>query len=368
MSENVTGKLQKGLNALEDPDTTSYSPTILKATDSDKILKLIDSENPILHDQIQSQVKELLKVRNPSEAHLPENLKQKFQDWSEENDISSYGVYVFYPWSKRLIHILDEQEFIELRTSRNRYKISWEEQEVLRQKTIGVIGLSVGHSITLTAITERIAGTFRIADFDHLELSNLNRIRSGLSSLGLPKTTMLAREIAEIDPFIKLEIYENGINSDNIDSFLNENGKLDLLIEVCDSLPTKISCRQKAKAIKIPVLMDTSDRGMLDIERFDLEPERSIFHGKIDQWDLENFEDLNPKKKMEVLKKLVDYENLSTEMKFSFSELGKSITSWPQLASDVILGGGITTKVARRILLGQDIKSGRYYLDNTEEI
>ena len=32
--------------------------------------------------------------------------------------------------------------------------------------------------------------------------------------------------------------------------------------------------------------MDTSDRGMLDIERFDLEPERSIFHGLVEHLDI----------------------------------------------------------------------------------
>ncbi len=41
----------------------------------------------------------------------------------------------------------------------------------------------------------------------------------------------------------------------------------------------KIIGRQKAKALKIPFEMDTSDRGMVDVERYDLELNRPILHG-----------------------------------------------------------------------------------------
>jgi len=47
----------------------------------------------------------------------------------------------------------------------------------------------------------------RLADFDTAELSNLNRIRTGSHNLGLNKTVIAAREIVEIDPFIKVKIF-----------------------------------------------------------------------------------------------------------------------------------------------------------------
>ena len=76
-----------------------------------------------------------------------------------------------------------------------------EEKETLSKKKIGIIGLSVGQSIALTIAMERTCGELRIADFDILELSNLNRIRAGLPNLGIAKTIVVAREIAEIDPW-----------------------------------------------------------------------------------------------------------------------------------------------------------------------
>src|SRR5699024_6679416 len=123
----------------------------------------------------------------------------------------------------------------------------------------------------------------RIADFDTLELSNMNRLRTGLHHLGVPKTVIAAREIAEIDPFLKVNCFHEGVTKENIDNFVHGDGSLDLLIDECDSLNVKILCRKIARQAGIPVLMDTSDRGMIDIERFDLESERPIFHGLIEE-------------------------------------------------------------------------------------
>jgi len=60
---------------------------------------------------------------------------------------------------------------------------------------------------------------------------------------------------------------------------------------------------------------------------------------------------------------IVGEENLSVKMKASFLEIQQSIPTWPQLASSVVGGGAYTTMVARRILLGEKILSGRYIMD-----
>jgi hypothetical protein len=52
----------------------------------------------------------------------------------------------------------------------------------------------------------------------------------------------------------------------------------------------------------------------------------------------------------------------------SMIEINKSITTWPQLASGVIFGGGICTDVCRRILLNEFTDSGRYFVDVEEQI
>ncbi len=111
-----------------------------------------------------------------------------------------------------------------VRTDRNRNKITSDEQALLATKKVGVIGLSVGQSVSLALTQERSFGELRLADYDTLDLSNLNRIRSGVHQLGLKKVVNVAREIAEIDPFLKVTCFPEGITTDNIERFLTEGG------------------------------------------------------------------------------------------------------------------------------------------------
>lgn len=323
------------------------------------------SENKILYvyDEIEGQLRELIKGRNPSIKIPDEEYPERIKDHLAGVDADEYGVWVYYPWSGRLVHLLDEQEFVEVRTNRNRNKITAEEQSKLLEAKVGVVGLSVGQSIALTFAMERICGEIRLADFDVAELSNLNRIRTGVHNMGVNKAVLAAREIAEIDPFINVKIFQDGLHSGNLDAFFLEDGKLDLFVEVCDGIQVKIDSRFKARALRVPVVMDTNDRGMLDVERFDIENQRGIFHGFLDQFIENDALLLNDENRASVLNAILSFESLSDRMKLSMAEIGKTITTWPQLASSVVLGGAITTDISRRILLGQHQRSGRYYVD-----
>ncbi len=357
---------------LEDTQQMSqvYDPLILRLdtnVDKDIFEKLFtDGKVSFVHDNIVGQLKELIKCSNPS-IKIEEH---EYQTFIEEKlggtNMHHYGVWVYYPWSQRLVHLLDKEEFIEVRTNRNRNKITKEEQRLLQSKKIGIVGLSVGQSIALTLAMERTCGEIRLVDFDDAELSNLNRIRTGLFNLGLNKTIIAAREIMEIDPFIKIRIYSEGLNKQNMDSFFNEGGMLDLFVEVCDGLDIKLASRFKAKELKIPVVMDTNDRGMLDIERFDLEPDRSIFHGQLDAFIQNDSITVTPENRTQVLMSILSYESLSERMRKSMEQINKTINTWPQLASSVVLGGAITTDICRKILLGQHSLSGRFYVDLDE--
>jgi len=276
-----------------------------------------------------------------------------------------YGVWVFYPWRNRVVHLLDAEEFIRVRTVRNLYKITPEEQKKLGTKKVGIIGLSVGHSVAMAIATQRIAGEIRLADFDTLELSNMNRIRTSVLNLGLPKVEIVAREIAELDPFLKVTCYYDGINEDNIHEFFTKDGNIDVLIEECDSVEIKIHSRQIAKKLRVPVVMDTSDRGMIDIERFDLTPEYPLLHGLIDEnLSYQYLKSLKgSKEKLPYILPFAGIDNISERMAASALEIESSITSWPQLGSEVQIGGGIAASYALNILLGKKVESGRHYLD-----
>lgn len=316
-----------------------------------------------LYDEIAEQLKELIKCLHPAQKLTAADYEQKIHQHLAGTPADTYGVWVYYPWGRKLVHLLDEAEFVLVRTNRNRYKITDAEQEALQHRAVGIIGLSVGQSIALTMAMERTCGELRLADFDTAELSNLNRIRTGTSSLGLHKTVIAAREIAEIDPFLQVKIFSDGLTQHNIDTFFDDGRKIDLLVEVCDGLDIKIISRFKARSLGIPVIMDTNDRGMIDVERFDLEPERPILHGLAGDLNPEKIRDLSNEDKIPYILKMVGADTLSTRMKASMMEVEQSINTWPQLASSVVLGGAVTTDVIRRIFLDQYHSSGRYYID-----
>ena len=314
-------------------------------------------------DTIQRQLWELIKTRHPDRKLTVAEHESLIADELAGRPPLEYGAWAFYPWSRRLVHLLDEPAFGELRTNRNTYKITPQERDALATKRIGVVGLSVGQSVALVLALERACGELRLADFDTLDLSNLNRLRAGVHAIGLPKVVVTAREIAEIDPYLNVVCYFDGVTSANMETFLAEPEPLDLLIEECDSLDLKVEIRHAARQRRIPVVMDTSDRGLLDIERFDLEPQRPLFHGLVGDLMPGQLRGLSTEEKIPYVLKIIGEETISLRMRASLLEIDQTISTWPQLASAVALGGGVAGDAARRILLGEPIASGRFFVD-----
>lgn len=357
--------LQSFAEHLKTKNTLAYKPIKFKlnTTEDIGILNQCLAQHP--HIQVNNHynflLNELAKVRNPAAVKNDEFYAAfKLQLNPNQLPVELLGTWCFYPWLNSLVLTLPETEFIEVRTNRNKLKITTQEQVALQSKTIGVIGLSVGSSVAITLAMERVCGTLVLADFDTLELSNLNRLKAGIHQIGLPKTIIAARHILEQDPYLKVELYHEGITENNLPEFM---GKINLLVEVCDELQIKINARIAAKEKGIPVIMDTNDRGMIDIERFDLTPDLPILHGLITTQEIENLTGITPPEKLNLLLKLVSFENTSERLKTSMQEIGKTIHTWPQLASSVMLGAGSCADLCRRILLKENVPSGRFYFD-----
>src|SRR5581483_4627570 len=96
------------------------------------------------------------------------------------------------------------------------------------------------------------------------------------------KAEAAARRIAELDPYLPVRIQGSGLTLDTVDEFFDG---LSVVVDECDSLDMKAILRERARARGIPVLMATSDRGLVDVERFDLDPQRPILHGLLGDVD-----------------------------------------------------------------------------------
>ncbi|WP_327360240.1 Rv1355c family protein [Streptomyces sp. NBC_01296] len=319
-----------------------------------------------VRDALAEQVAELLTARRPDWSPDPDELAAAVEAHLGGRPASAYGSWAWYPWSRQLVHVLPRDEYRELRQSRNRYKITAEEQELLTGRTIAVIGLSVGAASAVTLAQEGVGSRFRLADFDRLSLSNLNRLRASVADVGLPKVVIAARQMYEIDPHLDIEVWPQGLTEENVDAFLTGGGRADLLVEECDDLYIKVYARERARAHRIPVLMETNERGMLDVERFDREPHRPLLHGLLSGVAAADLKTLSTREKVPYVLRILDQERPSERFVPSLVEIGQTISSWPQLASGVALGAALVTDTARRLLLGTFTASGRYFVDPAE--
>jgi hypothetical protein len=356
-------------------DAATFRPHLLELDDPEgmRALEALLASGRVmaLHDRLKEQLAELVTAREPRLRVDPEASRRAADAVLDGVPAWRFGTWAWYPWSGRLVHLLPRELFRRVRTDRNRDKITREEQAGLLERRIGLVGLSVGNCAALTLAMEGVAGAFRLADFDQVGLSNLNRLRTTVADLGVDKTVVAARQLYEIDPYLDVEIYSQGLTEQTIEAFFaaDESGRgLDLLVEECDTPWVKVAAREHARRNGVPVLMDTNDRGLLDVERFDHEPDRPLLHGRLDGVASDDLRDLSPRAAVDLLLRMVDGDSLSPVMVKAVGEIGLSLSSWPQLASGVMLGGALVTDTARRILLGHPVASGRYYTDLQELI
>ncbi|OBF29891.1 hypothetical protein A5724_02200 [Mycobacterium sp. ACS1612] len=268
--------------------------------------------------------------------------------------------WVYYPWRRTVVSALGPKAFRLVRLDRNRNLITTDELDRLSRLRVGVVGLSVGHAIAYNLAVQGLCGKLRLTDFDDVELSNLNRVPATLLDLGVNKAVVCARRIAELDPYLPVTVMQAGITPQTVDDFLDD---IDILIEECDSLDAKVLVREAARARRLPVLMATSDQGLLDVERFDLDPARPIMHGLVGDLDASRLAGLSNKDKLPYALRMTDATRVSPRMAASLVEVGKTLSTWPQLASEVALNVAVVAEAVKRIGLRQPLLSGRVRID-----
>lgn len=326
-----------------------------------KDLKRFKKNNRIwkVHDIYESQLSELFEVNYPQLLNSPNfgRLKDKFVD-RKKNE----GEWIYFPWSGQLIHSVNRKDYYLLRTNRNRNLITKEEQKKLNDFAIGVVGLSVGGNIAVSLAYQGIADSMKLADFDSLETTNLNRVRAGIHQIGLPKTDLIAQQIYEINPYANLKLYPKGLTKGNLDDFVNGNPKPKLIFEIIDDFEMKIRLRLKAKSKGIAVVMLTNlgDSILVDIERYDLDRKLSLFNGLLGKIPEEILgKPISESDKIKYAVEIVGKKNIPQKALQSLSEINKTLVGRPQLSSTVIAASGIASFLTRRLALGQSLPSGR---------
>ena len=349
---------------------TTAAPLILDASVPDDAACLADLRRSgrvwAESDRIASQLRELAATRVRHIEITPDEVDSAAEDLLAGARLAEYGRWVYFPWSGHMVHLLPPIEFRQLRLDRNRHKITDAESDRLANLSVGIAGLSVGNAIAVTLAMEGSFGHIRLADSDRLDLSNMNRVRAAVHDIGTEKTTLAARQIWEVDPYAQVSVIRDGVTPDNIELFLDD---LDIVIDECDSLEVKFAIREYARARRLPVLMATSDCGLFDVERFDDEPARPLFHGlagdlsSSDLVKLGGDNGLTREHKAGIVVQLLEADRISSRLAASLLEIDATVSTWPQLCGDVLLGAASVAHAVRAIASDSPLPSGRHSID-----
>lgn len=341
-------------------------PITLHLGEGNDFRTLCDTQGLRLHDEITRQLHELAHVRHASvgdEATIAALAETMVRDAGDRDAI---GAWWHFPWDGRVVHLLDEDDYFAVITNRNQDKLTAEELAQLRQRRVGVVGLSVGGEAAVTVAQEHLCGEIWLADFDALDLSNLNRLGAGCDDLGVAKTTIVARRIAKLNPYLRVGTLHAGITPDNVESFVRG---VDLVLEECDSLPIKGLVRRAARAYGVNVVYAADERGFVSIEPYALDPTFPPFLG--DDADAHRARsDFQSAQAFYIALTawLGGWDQISERSRQSLTKIGTSLRGYPQLASEARYAAGIVGHIARRLLLGDRLPAWHGHLDLDEQL
>ncbi|RFC31052.1 MAG: Molybdopterin or thiamine biosynthesis adenylyltransferase [Candidatus Nitrotoga sp. MKT] len=106
--------------------------------------------------------------------------------------------------------------------SRNLGCVSLDEHARLQRSTVAIAGMGgVGGDYLISLVRAGVGG-FHIAEFDEFELANFNRqYGANTRTLGRRKIEVMLEYALEINPELRVKIFDKGLDVNNIDAFLS---------------------------------------------------------------------------------------------------------------------------------------------------
>jgi molybdopterin/thiamine biosynthesis adenylyltransferase len=132
--------------------------------------------------------------------------------------------------------------------SRNLGLITAEEQERIRNSRIAIAGMGGCGGLHFITLVRMGFSKFNISDFDSFELVNFNRQYGAfIDTVGRKKTECMVEIAKRINPEIDVQVFANGIRSENIAAFLAE---VDCFVDGLEIFETDIRRELYAYAAK----------------------------------------------------------------------------------------------------------------------
>lgn len=139
----------------------------------------------------------------------------------------------------------------------------------LKQCRIAVFGIGGVGGYTVEALARSGVGTLDLIDNDTVSLTNINRQIIALhSTIGMNKTEAAKKRLLDINPNIKINIYNTFFTRENCEEF--DFSQYDYIVDAIDTVSGKIELAVQADKANVPIISSMGAGNKLDPTRFEV--------------------------------------------------------------------------------------------------
>lgn len=156
--------------------------------------------------------------------------------------------------------------------SRTELLIGAEGMDLLKGSSVMVFGVGGVGSHCIEALARSGIGKLILIDNDTVSLTNINRQSIAYhSTIGQFKTAVMAERIRDIDPSIKVKTYETFVLPENLAAILDDEERIDYIIDAIDTVSAKIALVEEAVKRGIRLISSMGTGNKLHPELFEID-------------------------------------------------------------------------------------------------
>lgn len=153
--------------------------------------------------------------------------------------------------------------------SRNELAFGKEGLEILKNSTVGVLGIGGVGSFAAEALARSGVGRLVLVDKDVVDITNVNRqVHALLSTVGQPKVDLMKARIADINLECEVHALKMFYTEDTYEQFFSYG--LDFVIDASDTITYKIHLIKECLRRDIPIISSMGAANKMDPTRFQI--------------------------------------------------------------------------------------------------
>ena len=147
---------------------------------------------------------------------------------------------------------ISEEDFYEKLWFRSSMILTPDERDRIKSANVCIIGVGGTGGIASEQLVRGGVKNLILVDPDIFEMTNINRQHfCTISTIGMKKVEAAKTRLLDVNPFINVELYGDGINKENAEEIVKN---ADFIIDASDNKSAHYPLHRMAKKYKIPII------------------------------------------------------------------------------------------------------------------